>query len=175
MKYKLLFIFIEGDDDERFFQRIINPIYEKKYIAVKIIKYAKMKKEKIINFLKSIRSMRANYIFVTDINMSPCISYKKQNVTKRFDAFVNDDKIAVVIKEIESWYLAGISDNFLMKYKIPNYSATDTITKEQFNSYIPKKFDSRIDFMMEILKHFSIEIAKQKNKSFKYFLEKYNC
>jgi len=38
---------------------------------------------------------------------------------------------------------------------------------------IPKKFTSRIDFMSEILKKFSIEIAKQKNNSFQYFVEKY--
>ena len=39
-----LFIFIEGDDDERFFNRIIIPMFEKKYDKVQLWKYAQKKK-----------------------------------------------------------------------------------------------------------------------------------
>jgi hypothetical protein len=53
------------------------------------------------------------------------------------------------------------------------FSSTEDISKKQFNNLIPKGFDSRIDFMLEILKYFSIKIAKQKNKSFRYFLQKH--
>jgi ribosomal protein L17 len=35
------------------------------------------------------------------------------------------------------------------------------------------KIHNRKDLMSEILKNFSIKTAKQKNKSFKYFVEKY--
>jgi hypothetical protein len=78
-----------------------------------------------------------------------------------------------VIKEIESWYLAGLTDESIQKFKIRSFKTTDDITKEKFDNSIPKKFDSRIDFMLEILRYFSIEIANQKNKSFKYFDDKY--
>ena len=61
------------------------------------------------------------------------------------------------------------------KLKIKKLASADNITKEKFDALIPKKFTSRIDFMLEILKNFSIEIAKQKNNSFKYFIEKYDC
>lgn len=88
---------------------------------------------------------------------------------------IENDKIIVVIKEIESWYLAGLDDEEYKRFEMHTLSNTDDITKEQFNDLIPKKFDSRIDFLLEILKSFSIEIAKQKNKSFRYFSEKYNC
>jgi hypothetical protein len=40
---------------------------------------------------------------------------------------------------------------------------------------IPKKFDSKIDFMIEILKYYSIDIAKQKNGSFKKFIDEFDC
>lgn len=174
MEFRKLFIFIEGDDDERFFRRIIKPVYEEKYASVMLWKYAKMKKDKVINFLKSVKSMNADYIFTTDINLAPCISGRKQEMQNKFNG-LDEDRIVVVIKEIESWYLAGLSDNFLRQFKISFYSGTDNITKEQFYNYIPRKFDSRISFMVEILDHFSIEIATQKNRSFKYFLEKYDC
>ena len=131
-----------------------------------------MKKEKVDNFLKSIDAMNTDYIFVTDINQKPCVTAKKQTVKKTYKK-VAEDKIAIVIKEIESWYLAGLSDAAAKKFKIRAFATTDGITKEQFNSLIPKRFDSRIDFMLEMLKNFSIEIAKQKNGSFNYFFEKF--
>jgi hypothetical protein len=176
MEFRKLYIFVEGDDDELFFERIIKPLFEKKYgsDSVEVRKYAKMKKEKVVAFLRSIRSMKADYIFTTDINTAPCISGRKEKVKNKFDGHVTGDRIAVVIKEIESWYLAGVNDEFRKKCKISSYSATDNITKEQFNSYIPKKFGSRINFMVEILEHFSVEIAKQRNRSFRYFLKKYD-
>ena len=88
---------------------------------------------------------------------------------------IDNDKMIVVIKEIESWYLAGLDNEVCRQLKINNFADTDNVTKEKFNALIPKKFTSRIDFMSEILKYFSIEIAKQKNNSFQYFVEKYDC
>ena len=84
-------------------------------------------------------------------------------------------QIAIVVKEIESWYLAGLDNKQSKNLKIPILNSTDDITKEKFNQLIPKKFDSKLDFMTESLKCFSIETAKLKNKSFKYFIEKYDC
>lgn len=64
--YKRLFIWVEGDDDERFFRNILKPKLHEKYDSVEIIKYATMKKEKVYNFVKSIQAMGADYIYVTD-------------------------------------------------------------------------------------------------------------
>jgi len=174
MGYRRLFIWIEGEDDARFFEKIMKPKLQKKYNFVETIRYATLKKEKINNFLKSIKLMGADYICVTDINNSPCVTAKKQKAKNKLRN-IDEDRIIVVIKEIESWYLAGLGDTKSKKFKIRTFRVTDTITKEQFNSLIPKKFVSRIDFMLEILKIFSIKIAKQKNKSFRYYIEKYNC
>ena len=163
---------MEGDDDERFFMRMKKPFFMEKYDSIKIIKYKTMKKEKVDSFLTSIEAMNADYIFVTDINQKPCITAKKRAVTKTYKK-VAEDRITIVIKEIESWYLAGLSDEASTKFKIRAFVTTDGITKEQFNRLISRKFDSRIDFMLEMLKNFSMEIAKQKNASFKYFAEKF--
>ena len=173
--YKRLFIWVEGDDDERFFNRILlSPKFQKKYGNVKIIKYATMKKEKVDNFIRSIKAMGADYIYLTDINDSPCVTAKKREIQSEYKN-INNDKVIVVIKEIESWYLAGLDNKVCKQLKINNFANTEYVTKEKFNALIPKKFTSRIDFMSEILKNFSIEIAKQKNNSFQYFVEKYDC
>jgi len=174
---KMLYIFVEGNDDERFFRKIVLPKLQKKYVSVKIIKYAQKHKkfEYLKKFIKSIKSIKDDYIYVTDINNSPCVTAKKQKIYENLDN-INTNRILVVIKEIESWYLAGLDANSAKKLRIKKvYTITDTITKEQFNNLIPKKFDSRIDFMNEILKNFSLEIAQQKNKSLKYCIEKFDC
>lgn len=118
--------------------------------------------------------MNADYFYVTDINLAPCVTAKKEKVQGKFNN-LDENRIIVVIKEIESWYLAGLDDTSSQTFRISSFSNINNITKEQFNALIPKNFDSRIDFMLEILKCFSIEIAKQRNKSLRYFLEKHNC
>ncbi len=174
MGYRRLFIWVEGEDDARFFKKIMEPKLQKKYNFVETRRYAALKKEKIDNFLKSIKAMGGEYMFVIDINKSPCVIAKKEETQNKYKN-IDGDKIIVVIKEIESWYLGGLGDAESRKFGIPTYSISDNITKEQFDDVMPKMFDSRIDFMLEILKIFSIEKAKQKNRSFKYCYEKYNC
>jgi hypothetical protein len=175
MNCKRLFIFVEGNDDERFFDRIVKPKFEKKYNEVRLWKYAQVKNTKIDNFLKSIKAMGAEYIFVTDNNKAPCVTFRKQEIQEKFCKKIGIDKnkIIVVIKEIESWYLAGLDSKQCKRLKISYLKNTKDVTKENFNDLIPQKF-SKIDFMLEVLKLFSIEEAKQKNISFRYFFEKYN-
>ncbi len=78
-----------------------------------------------------------------------------------------------MIPEIEGWLLAGLDEKATKKLKVSYFDNTQNITKEKFDQLIPKRFDSRIDFILEILKHFSIDVAKEKNKSFAYFVNKY--
>jgi len=174
MSYKELYIFVEGDDDERFFEKVVMPMLEDKYDSVALLKYAQRKNQRVTAFLNSIDRMDMKYLFVSDINHRPCVTAKKQEVQGKFKN-IDKDRIIVVIKEIESWYLAGLDDTCSKGLGISPCDSTDNIPKEKFNALIPKKFDSRIDFMREILKCFHIETAKQKNTSFRYFLEKYNC
>jgi hypothetical protein len=79
-----------------------------------------------------------------------------------------------VIREIESWYYAGLTTESALSLDVPDFPFTDNLTKEDFNGLIPGKYDSRIDFMFEILKYFSIDTAGKKNHSFRYFAERYH-
>ena len=114
----------------------------------------------------------AGYYFVKDINSTPCISIKRDEVHKESKKRIEIEKIIVVIKEIESWYVAGLDEKVCNELGIHYLPHTNTLTKEEFNLLIPRDFDSRTDFMIELLKSFSIEIAKTKNTSFKYFCSK---
>lgn len=178
MGYRRLLIWVEGNDDVRFFNEIIKPRLQEKYNLVEVRPYRPLKKGKVGNYLRGIKTMNAayiyDYIYVSDINDAPCVTAKKQKIQNKLRN-IDGNRIVVVIKEIESWYLAGLSNENAQKLKIHSLTTTDDITKEQFDNLIPRKFDSRIDFMSEILKYFSMKIAKQRNESLRYFVHKYDC
>ena len=173
MNYKSLFIFIEGDDDERFFEGIIKPKFEETYNWVKLSKYAKEKSEKVCNFLRNIDAMNGDYLYVADINDAPCVTSKKEAIQNKIKN-CKIERMLIVKREIESWYLAGLDDTSSKNFGIKTSGDTERISKERFDDLKPKKFDSRIDFMLEILKSFSPETARRKNRSFKYFVDKYD-
>lgn len=175
MLTKNLFIFVEGQDDKRFFEKIILPILKLKgkYVFISIRTYANDKNKELAKFICSLKQMNTDYIFVVDKNSEyGCITTKKKDVQKSYDVEV--DKIIVVIKEIESWYLAGLNEEQAKKFGLPILEHTEKVGKKKFEEYRRNcKIHNRKDLMTEILKNFSIKIAKQKNQSFKYFVEKY--
>jgi hypothetical protein len=168
-----LFIMVEGQDDVRFFGRIIKPILAPRYDSVEIIPYACIKREKVNRFLESVSQMKNDYIFVADIDFEHSVRDKKQILYYRFNN-IDGRSIVIVIKEIESWYYAGISGDLARELGISDLSSTNELTKEDFNRLIPRRFDSRIDFMFEILKSFSVETAVRKNHSFNFFVSRYD-
>ncbi|PKG33472.1 hypothetical protein [Methanoregula sp.] len=169
---KRLFIMVEGEDDVRFFGRLIKPLIAPRYDSVEIIPYACIKREKVNRFLKSVVLMKNDYIFVADIDNERSVRDKKQILYYRFSE-IDGGKIVIVIREIESWYYAGIAGSLAQELGITETGNTDDLTKEDFNMRMPRKFDSRIDFMFEILKSFSLETAVKKNTSFRFFTERY--
>ena len=164
---------VEGEDDIRFFGRIIKPLFIARYDSVEIIPYASIRRTKVNNFLKSVRIMKNDYIFVADIDTERSVRDKKQILYYHFSN-IESGSIVVVIKEIESWYYAGLSRETEVSFGIPNLSSTDELTKEDFNTLMPRKYDSRIDFMFEILKFFTMDTARMKNKSFRFFVDRYH-
>lgn len=164
---------VEGEDDIRFFGRIIKPLFVSRYDSVEIIPYASIKRSKVNNFLKSVRQIHNDYIFVADIDTERSVRDKKQILYYHFSN-IEGSSIIVVIREIESWYYAGLSRESALSLEVPDLSMTDELTKEDFNRIIPRKYDSRIDFMFEILKYFSIDSARMKNHSFRFFVDRYH-
>ncbi len=172
MSYKRLFIFVEGPNDKRFFSDIIKPILKNVYNWVDIIEYARETEKRRKSFINGIKSMNADYLFIGDINTKPCITAKKEYLIARHGN-IDSRKILIVVKEIESWYLAGLREDGCRKLGLSSFMNTNDLTKEDFNSLQPKKFDSKIDFMVEIINNFCLDTAKIKNLSFKYFCKNY--
>ena len=170
--YRWMHVLVEGHDDREFFNVVIRPILREQYDHVQIWEYAGATIEKRISYLRSAQAMNADYLFVTDSNASPCVTARKGYLVERHRNMVDPVRTIVVRREIESWYVAGISDEAYQELGLASLPHTDDITKEQFEQLIPQSFVSVVDFMSEILKKFSIETAKRKNKSFQYFMAK---
>ncbi len=172
MEYKRLYVLLEGNDDERFFEGIIKARLSSQYSSIQVWQYAQKPPKKTKNFLKSITAIHSDYFFWADINDLPCVTARKEKIRDKYGETIDINNLIIVIKEIESWYLAGLNDKARKELRIRTFRKTDNITKEQFDKLMPKKFDSRIDFMVEVLNRFCVEIAKRKNSSFDYFMEK---
>jgi hypothetical protein len=151
----------------------MKPLFVPRYDSVEILPYASIKRVKVSSFVKSIGQMKNDYILVADIDQEQSVRDKKQLLYHWYPD-VSGSNIVVVIMEIESWYYAGLTDEALQKFGLPSLSSTDGLTKEGFNNLIPRSFDSRIDFMFEILKSFSPATAARHNTSFKFFFERYH-
>lgn len=155
-----LVIFVEGADDERFY----NWYFNKK---VQIIQYSKEKKEKIDNYIKGIKNIpNMDYIVTCDIDLISLYD-KKKSIQKLFPN-CEEEKIIVSIAEIESWYLAGLNEENSKKMKIKYIQDTDSITKEKFNALLPKRI-SKLNFMIEILRIYDLEEGINRNRTFYYF------
>jgi len=172
MALSKIYIFVEGIDDVLFFQSIITPHLLEIYNDVEIIQYAQLKRIKVNKYIESITMLGFDYLIVADIDEEPSIKQKKNIIKSKFDEIAYN-KIVIVIAEIESWYIAGLSSELALKWDINDFQRTELINKEEFNLLYGKKFKSRIDFMQELLKHYELEIAISKNISFDFFYSTY--
>jgi len=171
LPYKL-FLFLEGDDDVRFFYQILVPLFRKKYPKIKIIKYAQLKPRNRENSLKSVQQMGADYIYVQDLDSAPCVTARKEEAIRLLNKAISVDDIAVVVKEIECWYLCGLDEGCCSRLLGKDLANTENFTKSMFDRLIPKEMP-RVEFITKILGNFDFETGKRKNKSFRYFMKKW--
>jgi hypothetical protein len=173
MKERRIFILVEGNDDERFFSRIIRPLFADMYASIEIVMFACMKNEKVYRFVRSIIEMGHDFILCADIDQEESVRAKKKVLNERYGLFEND-RMVIIIREIESWYLAGLDERAQHRLGIRHFGSTDHITKELFNSMIPRHYSSRIAFMGDILTFFSPPAARERNRSFAFFCQHYH-
>lgn len=170
----LIYFLVEGITDERFIEKIIIPLISDFYHDIKIWKYAKIKKAKTNNLIKSLKSMntcklRVDYIMLIDIDNTRCIRDRIDEICLSMPE-IEKNKIQVVVKEIESWYLAGVSKDLSEINERDFIYNNESITKEGLQNNIPKYYDSTIDYMEELLNNYDIRTAEKRNSSFNYFI-----
>jgi len=178
MPPKSLLILIEGDHDKVFFNNVIKPLLERKYYSVHLQKYSELGKAGTNTVINTSKRKGDDYIFVTDMEKIQCIPGKKQERMTEFNSIDDKSRIMVVVRKIESWYTAGLSDDKYKEFGLKPLNNTSKSGKGLFKKLLIKRrlkgeLISEIDFMKEILKDFDTETAKQRNTSFRYFIDKY--
>lgn len=169
---RFLYVLLEGGDDQRFFDQILKPEFEKKYDKAIPYLYARRSKKSLEELLNSLNKNDQDYIIFSDFDEARCITKKKEDLIIKMPR-ADPARIAIVKQEIESWYLAGLSYSNAHKLQIPFRPNTEDISKELFPQNRTSRFSSRIDLMQEILKHFDINAAKKQNDSFRYMWHKF--
>ena len=165
-------VLVEGADDVRFFEQVLVDRLEDRYDAVRLVPYACLRRTTVDRLLRTFSRLGEPYVIVADIDNEPSVRAKKRVVLNRFEE-AEPAAIAVVIMEIESWYLAGADDGFLGSCGLLPLASTDNLTKEEFNALIPRRYISRIGFMLDLLADYSLERGAARNRSLGFFLSRF--
>ncbi|MGA3238012.1 MAG: hypothetical protein ABSG03_17110 [Bryobacteraceae bacterium] len=163
-----LAVWVEGDRDRRFIEAVIKPRLESTYAQVLVKEYRQRKTVDINRWLRAMAHEGFGHLFIADIDSAPCVTIRKEKVMERYPE-IEDQEIGVVSREIESWYLAGITANGASALNISPPSSTDNLTKQDLDRLTPPQLDSQLDFLLEPLKYFDATTACKRNKSFAHF------
>ena len=170
-----LFVFVEGKEDIIFVKNVIHNIFIKHSINVIPIPYQKTRNHDVINHIKTSKAKNQDYVLLSDLDSHtyPCITSRKDQRIEELDCEITPDKIIIVVEELESWCLAGIDTNIgeYSDFVIPEN--TDNITKEDFDEILSKTSFNKNKLFNYLSFNFNPDLAVKRNKSFKYFLEKY--
>lgn len=166
---RLLFL-VEGDADERFVEHVVKPLVADTFDQVGVWQYAQRKKDKTRSFIRGLGEVGASYLYLHDLDGEPCATGRKTKVLEHLPS-VDPNSIVVVCQAIESWYLAGLLDEDRRRLRVAPFGTTDSVTTAQFESGRPEKLE-RTEYMMELVRRFSVEVARTKNRSFAYLLSK---
>ena len=166
-----LHVLLEGDDDVQFFKKVLEARFPK--YRIKTYAYATRSRKANKLYIEAVNRAGSDYIVFADLDSpNACFGKSKQSLKRKIPN-ADEKRTAIVRTEIESWYLAGIGHADAQKLGIKYQTSTDRVTKEEFDALMPARFESKADFMAEILKAFKVKTAKLQNESFRYVWNKF--
>lgn len=165
----MVYIFVEGPDDERYVARVISPLL----CNTQIVRYASMPNSKVNNFLQTISQTPTwDYIFLGDAD-GKSIEERKRHLLSKYTK-LSPEKTFIVQFEIESWYYAGATEEDCKKLKLKNFVfATDNLTKELLISKMLRPTEKK--YILEcLLDVYSLPYAITRNTSLGILSENIN-
>jgi len=132
MVRETLLVFVEGGSDRRFFERAIQPFALP--LRMRVVEYASVPNREINRILVEKRRIGSPCMFVKDRDLAPCATSRKEKVQETHPPLAARD-IVVVSREIESWYMAGITQETAKRLGIRNLpDKTDECVKRRLRS-----------------------------------------
>lgn len=170
---RLLYVLCEGDDDQQFIERVVEPRLSYAEHEVKYFQYAEYSAKEVRGLIRSIDGMRsdgldADYLFFRDFDRAPCKQLRFEDIDRQYDELISRDRTFLVVQMIESWYVAGLENQHPLSMLDDAPPQTDDLVKQDFKNLMGED-TNRTDVLQEILKHFDVERARYKNRSFEHF------
>lgn len=173
---KNLFVFVEGKEDIMFVKNVLYNLFIKHSINIIPIPYQKTRNHEVKNHIKASEASNHDYVLLSDLDSHKyeCITSRKNQRINELDGEITPDKIMIVVEELESWCLAGIDESIgeYADFIVPEN--TDNITKEDFDEILSNTSFNKNKIFNYLSFNFNVDLAVKRNKSFKYFLEKYD-
>ena len=158
----MIYCFVEGPDDETFFKKLFLRGSDPSEFLM--YPYAQKKKQDVNNFIKTLEQRQCEYVFFVDSDGKQT-DKRIEEFTTRYPA-LRREKLFVVHYEIESWYLAGLSQQNAIKIGITKYIPnTDDVTKENFNKLIEKCKDTKLQILLNIMEVYESSLADDRNNT----------
>lgn len=165
-----IYILIESDTDDEFYEAILEPILYEKYAQVISYKYIERKKTDVVKYLNVIRKQKADYFVLGDKDEDTKADAIKR-IFKRMDNKIIKNRIRLIIKEMECWILAGLNNEMYVRYDIQlNINNTEIYCKEEICDEFKKHLNPS-QFITAILNTFNLSNARLRNKSFDTFIK----
>lgn len=178
MSDKILYIFVEGPDDEKFIKTFIlgKECLKEYYKTINCVCYSKgWTANKIKKYIRDVIVAQGHdYIFLADADFEgeiDCFPLRKEKLVETYE-LPDINRVWIVIKEIESWFLAGFDEAFCKKEKLEFKQNTESVTKEIFDKIDKTKKKSHIqliDFLIKKSSDFSFVEVTKRNKSLARF------
>lgn len=170
---RLLYVLCEGDDDQQFIERVVEPRLSYADHEVKYFQYAEYSAKEVRRLIRSIDGMRsdgleADYLFFRDFDRAPCKQLHFEEIDRQYDELISRDRTFLVVQMIESWYVAGLEKQHPLSTLGNAPPQTNDLIKQDFENLMDENAN-RTNVLQEILKHFDLDRARYKNRSFEYF------
>ncbi len=169
MSNRRLLVFCEGNDDADFIDTVVRPELSGVYAQnIRTVRIAEKPNEKVRDYARNAARSGADVLLLYDKDDAPSVRARIDFLLDRYDRAIPEDRVFIVVIEIESWYAAGLDRQTSEDLLGRPLQRTDDLTKERFNALRPEG-EPRASFLRLLLENYSIERARTKNHSFDYF------
>lgn len=162
-------LLVEGPTDRRFFERIILPRARQRGLRFRVVEWSTLTMGERRRIVEDAKRANRKYGFVADQDDHPCVSSKKRSLRRTMD-FLADERIHVVTREIEGWYLAGLNQRASAQAGV-SWSAinggTERIRSTSIAAIDKESFRTRDQLLLAALELFDFYRAVRVSPSFR--------
>ena len=168
-QWKRITLFVEGEEDRAFAERILKPRLQERYNEVRIQTHAQTPDEQLRSHLRSLKRMGSDFFLLVDYDRGPCIAEVRKSYAKRYKPYLGEAQVLVARPMIEAWYTAGVPSQNPFKASIPPIA--ESVDKQAFAGIFGERArnrEERIVLLQQILAVYDWGLALQRSASLRY-------